>query len=1426
MIDWSKLKPYEGNAWKSFEEFCYQVAKSEYKDLGIFTPIDDSGGGDGVEFYLTTENGIQWGWQAKFYFPNKRLKGRKKSIKKSLKRSLEKHPRLEKWFLCTPTNFTSTEVEWFKTLQSNYPSLTIIHWGDSEFNEFIRNPTLIGIKNHFFGELDLSIDWFRFQVEKQLKNVENKYIAELHTDTRVEQYIHYIVKDEFFLKKLQDKKTLFEKQISEFLKLTQNLDKTQVLFEWDAIKSRLLVITSKLINMYRQIIDKLNYIYDHCVYGIYNVTELIDWELNEAEFKTLFEKYEETINEITSENFESTDSIENFDVIPNNLKDVCKKPFYKMHEIYDNLYDIKSILVNSLGPELNISGSAGIGKTHISCHVCKTKIQKDKPAILLHGKHFIGSQPLERQILNILDIPASYSWSDFLKALQSAAEAHKTNIPFVIDALNEAQNIENISNEFLGFAYEISQYDNIILITTCRTMYLKKIWPNNGPKHTIRTYGFEYDSISEAIEKYFTWYKLKCDLTLTPLNHFTNPLFLKIFCESQNKERRVEKEIFLGEQTLLDVFDDYLNICNEYICKKLSRHPSSHIVINALERLSEHFWDHGEHYIGLNDAVKILDEKEIVELDWLNSISYLVLDEGLLLTRDLMDKEESILFTYNLLGGYLIAKYLLKTHTSEDIEEFIKSDEFSEKILDPDLSNRNPLHEDILRCLTLMLPSHFGKHLHQYSDDKYLYSQSVRSFFEMAPRHINTPQMDIISKLFSSQENRINLLRSAQYTFFQNSHPLNFHFWDEMLSSLSMPERDVSWTEFIRLNCDSYITLLNKHDKKIQEITDYTEPIKERYYLVAKVCRFLLTSTVRELRDRATKTLYLISLKIPEYFFELVLNSFHINDPYISERMLAAAYGSSISLIFSHNKSENNLKLLSMFTGKLFSTMFAEEAPYSTTHILSRDYALHLTKLVLHTIPDLLPKDDKIRLCPPFSDGGIRTWSESEDKDKGNYSDGSAPIHMDFENYTIGSLVPGRSNYNFTDPEYQKVRANIYWRLYELGYSHDLFKEIDKQINRRNWNLGRTQNGRKIDRYGKKYSWIAFYEIAGFRRDNNLLPEMVTDEPRLLYADLDPTFPNQPNKCQMIDTDYLGNRSIPVHEWIKSGDTPDLSSILIVDRIDEKEGPWVLLDGFVIQEDIESKRSCFVFPRGLLVKNAELSRVSDLLKHQNLGGRWLPEISEDHYIFAGEIPWSDLFEYNESDELSFIIGKEIKKVTERGFVELEGGITLTKSEILPYVIKNMSKEPDLIERLKIIDKEIIIEKEVNIKEDYEVVVPIRYYSWEGYHSIVNDAGNALVPMKEFAEHLDLHNHHQTFDLFDDKNKRASITVKWGDLWHSGHHLLYLRQDLLEKYLFDNDLALVWAIWGEREFKSREFNELDEFRKQHESYKVFQSIILK
>jgi hypothetical protein len=51
---------------------------------------------------------------------------------------------------------------------------------------------------------------------------------------------------------------------------------------------------------------------------------------------------------------------------------------------------------------------------------------------------------------------------------------------------------------------------------------------------------------------------------------------------------------------------------------------------------------------------------------------------------------------------------------------------------------------------------------------------------------------------------------------------------------------------------------------------------------------------------------------------------------------------------------------------------------------------------------------------------------------------------------------------------------------------------------------GRSNEAGKIDRYGKKYSWIVFFELAGYREDNGLLHEFFTKHDRIPEADIDP----------------------------------------------------------------------------------------------------------------------------------------------------------------------------------------------------------------------------------------------------------------------------------------------------------------------------------
>jgi len=144
------------------------------------------------------------------------------------------------------------------------------------------------------------------------------------------------------------------------------------------------------------------------------------------------------------------------------------------------------------------------------------------------------------------------------------AEACRIKIPIVIDALNESETADIWKNQLTGFIESLRKYPRIILINTCRTLYSDYIWETKKPKNHIYIHGFNEINLEEAINKYFSYYKIKADLTLVSLNQFKHPFYLKLFCETNNPERKEEKQIYIGEQTLYKVIEEYLKLLKFY----------------------------------------------------------------------------------------------------------------------------------------------------------------------------------------------------------------------------------------------------------------------------------------------------------------------------------------------------------------------------------------------------------------------------------------------------------------------------------------------------------------------------------------------------------------------------------------------------------------------------------------------------------------------------------------------------------------------------------------------------------------------------------------------------------------------------------------------------------------------------------------------
>ncbi|PET72763.1 hypothetical protein CN533_04995 [Priestia megaterium] len=1448
MIDWSKLKPYDTDQKRSFEELCYQIARVKFDNKGIFTSVDDSGGGDGVEFYLTLPNGEEWGWQAKFYLDGRLVSGRKRSIVDSLEKSLKVHPNLKKWYLCVPMDLTVGEKEWFnntlKSVVSEGVEVDLYFWGDSEFNYYLGTPELAGRKNYFFGDLELTMDWFNNQVSNQLSAIKGKYNPAVHTQTEVDSEIDSFLLNEGYKQQLIIQYQWLSHLIKEIEPLLIEIQKIEtsnlpLMIKKDYLKyiKNTADVCHELLSLFKEEISFLRK--DHYLGNRSLLFEEVLGKLFSS--MSVLRKRNYSIENEYLDRTDETNELERRNI--REIRSILWKPNENFEEIYYTFKDNVAKVMRSRSNNLNILGNAGYGKTHVTAHISRETIGKGLPAIFISGKNIVDSRLLSEQLLVSLDIPRNYSWSDFLQALDTSGKAFKTKIPIFIDGLNEVRDMSVVKNGLPGLIKEISSFENICLITTCRNTYVKPIF-GEIPPNNVHLEGFLEGKLVEAVKVYFDYYKIKAEVSAISLEAFEHPLYLQIFCQTKNPERIYEKKVFINEQSMFDIFEAYIDQCNEKLSERLNLNPRRKIITKKLTNLGDALWKRNARSISVDEAEDILEYKQAP--NWNESIEKNLTDENLLIYRDwYVDEDSEILtFTYDLLGGFIIAKHLLEEN-KERLREFLNDPNTVKLLFGEDYQSRHPLYEDISRCIAAMLPLYQGDYLIGYIKNQTTVNLTIESLFEMSPESINEKAKSLIKSLFTKPTNQKPLLKLSEKTLRQVSHPLNIYFWTVLLNDLSMAERDASWSEHIRQykgDLEKEIDVLEQWCKVNQtELGSYE---KEYLYLLAHNVMWTLTSTVRPLRDRATRALYYFGRAFPEKFFELLHYSFSINDPYVSERMLGALYGIGMAKQYEFEDEEFRLNILPVMAKTIYDLVFAEGARHFTTHILSRDYAKKFIEIGLIHHTALLTEDEKENISSPFNQSNGIEWGSLEKEEISDH--GIGPMRMDFGNYTIGRLVKDRSNYDYEHEDFKNVRANIYWRIYNLGYSGELFEDIDSDIAEGNFRYGRSEDGRKTDRYGKKYSWIAFFEMAGYRYDLGILgDDWYQEECRISDLDIDPSFPVELPEVQIVKKEYFANQ-LPINEWLFGNCVPNFDDYLVMEEINGEKGPWVLLDGYFSDENKEQTRSCFFFPRGLLVKESNFEKIISLLRKQPLGGRWLPELPTDSYVYAGEIPWSDIYNENGETELEFVTAKVREPAQLEKRVLIKEGNKLTDAEEKKFMDRLVNEEKigfisrfmnglEAIEEHSVdlkpygikIEKEII--EQLIIKEEKEkinVLLPVRENNWGEGRSGIIPSRNVAIPTKELTDALGLINQPQTFDLYEKDGRKASMTVEFGENYRDRQQFTYLRQDLLNEFLDKEEYRLIWGLWGEKEisYKSEEFREY--FHKRYgEVRKEFQEILI-
>jgi len=1167
-LDWNKLEPLGATKRKSFEELAYQLAENEFPDeidqnQAKLHSINDSGGGDGVEFYLEFPNGDIWGWQAKYFDSSSLGDSQKAQVKQSLHRAYEIHGRkLKRWYLCT--KFDLTDPKW---LTDTLPILThkkkkvlplehgveLISWGESKFISLLRKN--IDIYNFFFSDSLIDSTWISEHHQQVMNDprVSRRYIKNLHMDMDDDHKIAQILGGDEFAEVFNT--VASNNQVDMYL--TEYRDSWQKLYS-DTVEDEYKDLQIEFQKLWKSKEYWLDDIYE----GIISLkSAVIEKSHSSIKYKDALESLQDQVKAAISE-FEAMDESQD-DLVGTSLRDVkyddnfdtttlseedVRAEDARRAKVRDVLfapgssfgeYAIESLrslvrcFQSTTTNELHVRGNAGYGKSHTLIRTFDKQSSIGLPSLFIHAEdiHSVYDIP------EVFGFPSSYSIDEFFGIMSVAGKVYGSKVVICIDGLNETKDCDRVwKNEIPRLVSKLqNKYSNVVLVTSFRTSYQNDLFYDEYFSKTeysniVFLHGFN-NLTEEAINAYFEHYKIKPQNPSRQLDVFDHPLYLRIFCETKNPERQKEVSIErVSKDDIFGVFDEYINLANNRITAQLNKKGRynknySRLKINYLAKKIWQTHSRSVDYSELEDTI-IRDELEYFE------------GEDLLIFSDKVSGIETLSFPYDLMAGYIIARSVFADYTTKDeVIAFICSDDFKNNVLG---ANRHDLYDDILRCSIVILLKEHDLLLSDHIADNTIATYCIRAIFEIEKSFIvgkeNILQLvnDYLSR--AKRSDAWMVLNLSHTSMLDEGHPFNFSFWDSKLKDKSIVDRDLLWSEYIRKGDNGFsrniVKSIYRHYKEGRETTPRS--VNGCLYV-----SWVLTTTDRKLRDEATRALYWAGRKDPALLYRLLKDSLEINDVYVPERLSAALYGVAMAAYGQRSKAWSKdfvAKLLPEIVAFIYDILTHPTKSNHLEHYLLRDYLIGILKVANLLSPDLLEKEQLSSLDYPISTYIHKEWGEYNKKD--NDDPIGYPIHMDFENYTLGSLVADRGNYDDKHPDYRKVVANIYWRIHDIGYRQEIFEDVDKQIANIPF-YRRADSDRKIDRYGKKYSWIAYFELYSLLLDQGKILDYDgnIDLERDSEVDIDPSFPEEiaihNTNDELLTKDILGPDQDDT-DWINS----------------------------------------------------------------------------------------------------------------------------------------------------------------------------------------------------------------------------------------------------------------------------------------------------
>jgi len=1308
--NWDVFSKLPGAADENFEKLCRALVRRHYGRFGRFKQLANQ---SGVEFHLqlteTCDLGAppRWiGWQCKWYeLTNGQDLGasRRKTIIEGIEKTLKHVPGVTDWKLWTRHTLTTADQKWFFALEKDrFPELKLELLTATDVEDLMVGPGAL-LRETYFGELVLTPALLAEQHRLAAAPFKQRYQPEVHVVVGAEEKVLRRLGAQSAWQSLKKLSGALNRNCTDVASLTGQL-KTEIKAELESLLRRANGLADLLASLYAALgkgnFDALQQLL------ILNPSQPI--------------RYDRLLSKLRGARSDGAPLAAN---------------------LVANLHVASSALGSlerSIGARsIAVLAAAGEGKSELAVKVTQAD-REFLGGVLLLGKNLHAGQGLDDLVSTFkISGRSAESFDRLVEAVDAAGQRAGKRIPIVIDGLNEAEDPRNWKDELYRADELLKDFPYVLLVVTLRNEFAPMCLPEEFPQ--VEHNGFQEDP-QTAVDKYFEYYKIDGTDADLPIEFLQHPLTLRIFCEVANARRKNVVGVEALPSSLTSLFEEHFN---KVAARVAELSPAAHRIYqdevqDALLKLAGLLWDGNARSVQFQAARTAVGDVG----RWDSSIIRALESEGVLVRTTLEDGGQGIAFSYDLMAGHMIARYLL---AKPSLVQWLQSDE-GRAHFQFRKSGSHTFAYDVFQALVGLYPQRFARRqLWQDLSDEKQVMNALLLTAQSDPKHIGRETVERFARAMQESKQfaqiafkRLRNIRAAR------AHPFDMDFLHGVLLAMPNTQRDLFWSEWVREKSEEV-----KDDFKFLSTRWKTASLDEREIRRVRWVMWTLTSTSRELRDVATKTLYEFTIKRPAEFFGLALEATAVSDPYIPERMFAAAYGAALTTWSDINAVEMR-EVLPKVAHEIYQAMFAPGATYPTWHALYRQYCLGTIAIAKMVDPACLSEEESAHLIPPFSHlpspfGNMPQYDPALIK-RAEHS----AIQMDFGNYTVGRLIPGRSNYDDRNPEYQQVLPAIVSRMLMLGYDPEQFEAVDRKMNS-GPRIGNDKH--KVDRYGKKYSWIAYFEMWGVRYAQGLLAEGRSARPP--DADIDPTFPLEAASIDLLLPDLFSGQPTGTGDWIVRGPQPDYRDLLEIAEIEGLTGPWVVLDGFLEQNAPADDRQVFTFLRGVLVNSGEVDRLCTLFTGLEYPGNdAIPEAPSYYYTYAGEMP----------------------------FLSIPG---------LPVVDE---QEGD--------SAEYVVSADRWAGNGVTVDIPVQRYSWESYHSVVNQASGACLPSKRLCEALSLTYWANKWDLHDASGV-ASLYREIGEYGSQiSGSLSYLRRDLLDRYLTQSGKALVWLMWGERGFHHR------------------------